>query len=366
MKLKIVLAALAVATLATAAGVPAPAARTTRADVPLSCSRSYNPYREPVSRLRSCGDTVLMLRQVRSLPGGGKAYSYGDYTQLVPPAHFNVLKATDKQLREYGLPTHRQLGRQWYSIMRHWRGSVAATPYLAGVRGAQMSNCDANASTSCTWSGYAATGHAYTQASATWFEPDFVRDVCSSTEFGQWVGIGSFPPGTNGDLGQDGTAYNVSGFHQHQAWIETIVNYDQSSVPVAVNLLAAPDEPFSAMTSWDSVNKWYDYYMTNLDPNSSDPYSFKSYSGHSRVVSSHGSSAEVITETPAANQHLSDYQQFQVQDATAGWDSGSSHFGDLPSGDVTKITMHDPHGSAMSTPGTLSKGIFNMFWGNCD
>jgi hypothetical protein len=64
------------------------AAASAHARVPELCARSYNPYRQQVSVLRACGDTILRLRRVTQLPGGGKAYDYGSYTQLVPPPHF--------------------------------------------------------------------------------------------------------------------------------------------------------------------------------------------------------------------------------------------------------------------------------------
>lgn len=66
------------------------------------------------SRHRSCahcGDVIYPLRQVTALPGGGKAYGYGVYVQYMPPG-FSILKASDSQLAEYGLPTLRGAGRQ--------------------------------------------------------------------------------------------------------------------------------------------------------------------------------------------------------------------------------------------------------------
>ena len=326
---------------------------------PSLCARSFNPYKARTSLLRACGDKILTLRNVRRLPGGGKAYDYGAYTELVPPAHFNVLRASARQLREYGYPTRRQLGRRWFSIMRHVRHPVRPQPFLVQAPAARPAAAIA-ASNPLNWSGYDVTGHDYLGVSAQWFEPSFASSPnCSSTAFGQWVGLGGADDDSP-DLGQDGTAFNYPTLAAHQAFVQVLPN-DRNG-PVAVDLKAEPGQVFFAQVSWDPANSWYVYFMQNDGPSGG------SASFHSAPAAAHdGSSAEVITERPVINGTLSDlsnYGQFQVQFATGDWGNSSSDgFNDLTN---HSITMGDGNGQTMSSPGSLMGSNWNMFFTHCN
>lgn len=324
---------------------------------PALCAKSFDPYRTDTSVLRSCGDKILPLRSVTSLPGGGKAYSYGALTQLVPPAHFNPLTAADRQLREYGFPTRRQAGTRWASLMRHYRGSARPTPFLAQAPGAPQPRANIPG-TSLNWSGYAVTGHDYLGVSAKWFEPSFTSSPCTQPgAFVQWVGLGgssSLPY-----LGQDGTSFNYPTLGAHQAFVQVLPNDSNGPVPAA--LYATPGQLFYAQVFWNPANTWYDYFMEN-------EYTGNMVSFHSAPATAHdGSTAEVISERPVLPDHtlanLSNYQHFQVQDSTGYWGSSSSAgFNDLSNQPISM--MHSGH--TMSSPGSLMGSNFNMFWSACD
>jgi hypothetical protein len=337
------------------AGGAAAAVPGTSSHIPALCAKSFNPYLEPVSLLRSCGDTILPLQHVTALPGGGKAYSYGSYTQFTPPAHFDVLTASDKRLSEYGLPTRSQLGSRFYTVMRHYRYEVAPPKFM-------MISTSSAATTLPNWSGFNVNSHTYTDVSATWNEPGFADGGCQDSEFVQWAGLGG---DGNDFLGQDGTTFNVPNAGAHQAWIEAINGSgDTNAHIVPVNLFATKGKAFDAFVSWDSLHSWYDYSMTNED-------SGATYSGHSRVVGSDTITAEVITERPINGNdytQLSDYGTLDVTQSEASYGTHQNvGFFTLPH---NAITMDDrvktPEGTVVSSPSTLrSDNSFTMDWNKC-
>ena len=356
--LAITLAVPLAVTVLTVAPAPASSSAGARpAASPALCARSFDPYRAKAAVLRSCGDRILPLRSVTSLPGGGKAYSYGALTQLVPPAHFSPLTASNRQLSEYGFPTRRQLGAQWASLMRHYRGTARPTPFLVQAPGAPRPRGNLNSSY-LNWSGYGVTGHDYLGVSAKWFEPSFTSSSCTKPgAFGQWVGLGgasSLPY-----LGQDGTSFNYPTLGAHQAFVQVLPNDSNGPVPVA--LYATPGQLFYAQVFWDPANSWYEYFMEN--DGTGNMASF-----HSAPATAHdGSTAEVITERPyfpdGTLANLSNYQHFQVQDSTGYWGSSSSAgFNDLSNQPISM--MHSGH--TMSSPGSLMGSNYNMFWSACD
>jgi hypothetical protein len=324
---------------------------------PSICAKSYNPYVEPVSILRSCGDTILKLQRVTSLPGGGAAYDYGAYTQFAPPPHFNVLKATDRQLQEYGIPTRKQLGSRWYEEMAHVRHFIKPPRYLVETpREPGALTCDL--SCSGTWSGYLVIGHSYTGVTSSWYEPDFVSDPCYPTAFGQWAGIGGAYSGPV-HLGQDGTVFGVSGIGPHQGFIETINN--DNSGPVAVGLTASVDQLYEADAFWESSISKFEYFMENY-------YNGDVGTWYSRPVSVDERSAEVITEFPIGPYNgLTDYQYFTVRDPEAYWGDSWQNYSYFlaPGFDYVPVTMYDINNQVMSGP-SANGDSWQMNFHRCD
>jgi hypothetical protein len=343
----------------------ATAGRLRQVDRPVICSTSFNPYTQLVSVLRACGDRIEWLQHVTALPGGGKAYSYGDYTTLVPPAGFNVLNASDEQLSEYGFPTRKQLGSGWYDVMRHVRSFAQPTPYLVEDPNAQMGlpvpAATARLASSTyydylNWAGYVVDNHQYTEVTATWIEPRMAGG-CSNDDFSQWVGMGGF--NGSGDLGQDGTAFNEQGIGQHQGWIETIENNDNSPA-VPVEVWAHPGYGFYASTLWDAAQGKFYYYME-------DYYTGRTSSNESRVVSADQSSVEVISERTHAGSgwaELTNFQVVTVQDDRAYWNSSSSGF---YYDSANTINMVDTYGNLVAYPSLMATdSSFYTYWNRCN
>jgi hypothetical protein len=339
-----------------------------RSGVPARCSTSFNPYQAPTSLLHSCGDRILRLKHLTALAGGGDAYDYGDYTVLVPPRHFNPLKASDRQLREYGMPTRKQIGRRWRVLMRHYRYAKAPTPFLVenphvrapAPRPTAVRRPQACLPPSCStnWAGYYITSPTpLGEVTATWTEPHFVAKGCSGDEFAQWVGIGG--TSSPADLGQDGTLFNVPGFSAHQGFIETIDN--NSGPPVAASIDPAAGDSFYASTLWDSASSQFSYFMM-------DNTTGAVYSAHSRTVTADQTTAEVITEAPLKDNvitQLSDFQQVPVTGATAYFAGRPFPF-DNSALTHQSLTMEDSSGIVKADPGTLfSDSHFTTTWGAC-
>jgi hypothetical protein len=316
------------------------------------CSRPLDVYQVAPSVLRSCGDTIEPLQRVTPLPGGGLSYNYGDYTLLVPPAHFNVLKASARRLAEYGFPSRHQLGKSWYQVMRHVRTFSIVPARRPGVPSATSTKI---------WAGYDVNDHRYTGVAATWTEPHFVAHGCSGDSFAQWAGIGGIKASAGNSLGQAGTTFNSPGFAAHQGFIETISK--GQGPPVAVkNFVPKAGNKVLVTASWHASTKEFGYFLENEATGTSMAL-------HSRKVSANLRTAEVISERPTTVNslghpvptELSDFQKVAVH-ATASWASGSSGFF---RDSHNAITMKNGS-TTIAKPGTLSRSnSFTTTWKGC-
>lgn len=351
---------LAVIGMAVVPSVAGPTA--TSAPRPAICMTSFDGYSVPQSVARSCGDRILPLLRTTPLPGGGRAYDYGTYTWLEPPAHFNVLRASDKQLSEYGLPTRKQLGRNWRSVASRMRRFIAPSPYLVQIDHVRGFTC--GITDSCGWDGHYVEGHTYTQVSATWTEPHFTAAGCSGDEFMQWAGLGGIYS-VPASLGQTGTAFNVPGLAAHQGFIETIID-GSDSPPVAIDgFVPAAGDTVRASVLWDSSARQYSYLLTDTTAGSSSGAIL------SRTdTDPDNTTAEVISERPYVDvdtgqlSQLSDFQSVAVKDATSYWPGGSAGFVNNPH--HYSIQMFDKSGNPLATTTNLdSDSDFTNTWVAC-
>src|SRR5215472_16181210 len=118
------------------------------------CAAISSPYGTAKSRLRACGYTIYPLRRVIRNTDGSTTYLYNvgghKVTNVAPPPGFDPLKATNRQLARYGLPTRSALGaRAWRGLMSHFSYAVPHSYLVAGPATMRFaSNC------SFCWSGY--------------------------------------------------------------------------------------------------------------------------------------------------------------------------------------------------------------------
>ena len=102
----------------------------------LRCNSSYDPYKVPRSFLKKCGVKIYPLKAAEKLPDGGREYIYRaegvKQTYRIPPKGFNPLKASPKQLDEYGFPPRPSGGpelKQWKRMAKNFH-FVKPPPYL--------------------------------------------------------------------------------------------------------------------------------------------------------------------------------------------------------------------------------------------
>ena len=182
-----------------------------------SCAAITSPYGTAGSLLRACGYSIYPLRRVITNPDRSKTYVYNlngtRVTSIVPPPHFNPFKASNAQLKRYGLPPRTALGRtQWRSLMSHL--SVPAPPrtLIAYTKKSNSFHCR-----SC-WAGYQADRHStYYEAITSYNEPRLKPSSCSTPRAEAiWAGLGD----EKSSIGQDGTSYGEG--NNHGSWFEVI------------------------------------------------------------------------------------------------------------------------------------------------
>ena len=182
------------------------------------CAAISNPYGTAKSRLRTCGYTIYPLRRVIPNSDGSTTYLYNvgghKVTSVAPPPGFDPLKATNRQLASYGLPTRGALGaRAWHNLMSHFSYAVPHSYLVAGPATMRFaSNC------SFCWSGYQDQKHSdYFEAIASYNEPHTTAGSCSAPRLeGIWVGVGD----EKSTIGQSGTT--AGSVHNHQSFWEVI------------------------------------------------------------------------------------------------------------------------------------------------
>jgi hypothetical protein len=101
------------------------------------CSGAFNPYGARRALLAACGEHVAPLVAERSLPGGGKSYTYDvdgvNETTPIAPRGFDPVTASAAKLAEYGFPPRPAGGRAlktWLTVMR--KGSPRQAAHLPG------------------------------------------------------------------------------------------------------------------------------------------------------------------------------------------------------------------------------------------
>jgi hypothetical protein len=323
------------------------------AAVPASCLRSYNPYAVATSFLRRCGDSVHPILKVKALPGGGKEYEYNvdglATVNPVPPRGFNPLAASAAELAEYGYPARPSGGRalrDWIVLMRRAR-PLPPSRYLVTAKPPEVLRAHSRIAVPIVdnpiWAGNMATSHTYTNVYGYWLEPNIYSTQCTSPTIAEstWVGLGGY---NTGILAQDGTAVGEGsgGVGPHEAWYE-LINSPNTDVFVPIPLYATPGGEFYSII--DRVSGGYHIYVENLYADGAKAYtvSFSHYDG---------STAEMIVEdpfggssgSPSSGHDLSNFKSFEVEDAEASDNNGSSYAG-LASWPHDDDVMKSPNGN---------------------
>jgi hypothetical protein len=194
--------------------------------------------------------------------------------------------------------------------------------------------------TSHNWSGYAATGGAFSAVSGTWTVPD----PATEGPFGAdavWVGIGGV---RSRDLIQAGTDEAVSGAGQavFQAWIEML-----PQVARPVPLVVHPGDSVTVSITQQGADNWLVAFANNTTG--------QKYQQTERYASS-GSSAEWVVEAPFSNRGLLPLDNF----GSVGFSDGSAvkdgRTVTIAEAGARPITMLGQQDQALAVPSSLGDG----------
>lgn len=193
-------------------------------------------------------DGTLAAPDATAPTGTGKRYLFdaGGYTvpQVVAPAGWNPLTATDAELATFGVeprPTDPQALADWNAAYSHWTGS--ASPGMCQL-------LVSNFSSSPNWAGianYSSNPSAFKRSSGTFVQPKFEAVCAHASSHSIWSGLGG--DGTP-HLMQSGTAPSQSSLNAIAAWWEAISpnfdTYQQNFTGLAIS----PGQTVRATTTY--------------------------------------------------------------------------------------------------------------------
>jgi hypothetical protein len=329
----------------------------------------------------------LTARSVEDLAGGGHTYLYqvGAHRLSfgVPSASFDALKATDAQLRAYGLPP-RPAGAaaraRWVTFVGHLGHVVTpdvtiraalpdnlprlpkTTTPEADVAGADGFGGVSTATTSI-WAGYVSkesSSSYYGNVEGSWVEPSISSSSCSGATHLTWVGIGGY---NSQQLLQDGTDQN------NRPWFEYLGNngtgVNITSFPT--NITIKSGDTVEAITEYTGGTA---YYL--VEDETTGQTTTASVSGASPYYD--GSSAEFIDErtsfgTARIPSPLADFGVTHWTEAQAA--TTSAYKSPQPLSSLTNVTQlsmlngNDNHTLAVPENEGFGGYTFETSWKNC-
>ncbi len=194
---------------------------------------------------------------------------------------------------------------------------------------------------SSNWSGYFNwNGHGgYTNATGYFVEPSN-HGSCSNASAYTWAGIGGW---YNQNLGQDGTAQQVPGLGNNQAWTEVL-----PALPIATSLYSTPGSWFLASTEYTGSGH-YSFYMYN--------YANGKATHATATGGFDGNVAEYVVERPGS------YNLFNFNSvAFQGYTNGKAFQLDP----AERINMYNETGELNASPSGISNhDAFNDNYSHC-
>ncbi|TMG28875.1 MAG: hypothetical protein E6H93_12220 [Chloroflexi bacterium] len=325
-----------------------------------NCKASFDAYAVSDAVRHACGISKHSLERVIALQGGGQGYEYSvdgaPATILVPPKGFNPLTATAAQLDEYGLPsrpTDQSALGPWLKMMSNYH-PVTPPNFMVSIPDQRHPRVSATYLAN-NWSGWVATGNNgnYTIAEGYWNEVSLGSSCTGSNEL-TWAGLGGW---TSSVLAQDGTAMNVSGLSQHQAWWEIVTPSGSNINPIA-GIVGAAGYGFVALTKW--IGGGYDFYV----------YSYSSGLGTTVQVGNSnytGDTADFIIERGLHNNTLSPLSNFYYLNYLDAWVNGNGSGNGVGHYSNQNINMYNFSKGYLlaNTSGLSNNTTFTIYYDNC-
>jgi hypothetical protein len=282
-----------------------------------------------------------------------------DATSNVPPAGFSVATATSSELALYGIPpdppaTSGTQRATWQELFGNPQLHFLTPPSQLHSVPTWSPSRDNN---SQNWSGFVAYNGGYSNVSGDYTEPSLGASRCATNSVSFWVGLGGF--GTGVPLAQDGTAENVGGLGQNQAWFEFFPQVGM----IDLNLYATPGQGFYAATTYDYSNI-YTFFLMNVYTGAVEDFNAAANQ------SFNGSTAEWIAERPCSanctsgNPTFTNLSNFQTMYWNlTGYNSGA---GNAYQTSNYQTYMEDSSYNTLASPSSLaSNGSFSITQNSC-
>ncbi len=216
-------------------------------------SSSRSPRGKPVGAVCVLAAVAVMVEPAPVCPvptpvpvtsgapgGGGAVYKYdldgAEVTYRVPPASFDPLKASARELALYGIPSPPR-GQAAHAAWAEQMSKLHFVKAPASLVELPVHAAASQPGYSDHWAGYVAHGSTFKQMSSTWVEPVLRPSHCHGSSLTLWAGIGGYG---SGSLAQAGTAEGTPEIANNQAWWEI---WPQGMVPVPLH--ATPRAPFT-------------------------------------------------------------------------------------------------------------------------
>ncbi len=253
-----------------------------------ACPMNSDPYHASSTVLQACGTSALPEQSTTKLPYGGTQYNYeqpnGQIVSLtVPPSSFDAAKASPSELETFGIPAEPPASSPEYP---KWKAMISngihfatpptvlyevpeekeesANPLLGGSTALASPPTAPSAGLSGNWSGYIDWNGKGTSNHATGYfvEPSEHTPTCEKQGSYTWAGIGGW---ANEHLGQDGTAQDVTGIGNHQAWWEVLPESPEVGPKkfVMPEVFATPGHWFEADTEYKGKEE-YSFFVDNF------------------------------------------------------------------------------------------------------
>lgn len=220
-----------------------------------------------------------------------------DVTQVLPPASFNPLNASDAVLQLYDFPPrpHDPAGlQQWVARMSHFKS--VARPGMCQTRRRNL--LGQGSATSANWSGPLATDLSgeITDVAGTFQQTSFDSPCATNSGYSTWPGIG----GSNtGSLLQDGTDVGQSSVNDIYAWWEALSTQYFIYETIFSGFTVNAGDTINAETDYEAGGTGKAYFtIFNLTTGQNVSTSFTTLGGYPASNYWDGTTAEFINERP--------------------------------------------------------------------
>lgn len=333
---------------------------------------------------------------IEELPDGGKIYVYEidgvTHRFPLPPKDFDALKATDEQLKTYGIPPRPDSNNE--EDYRSWVETVEGVDFVPTTklevkRDSEQKNLSNNAidrsnlypfinfgvknGKSVNLSGYASSlgsndSRFYTQVQVDYVEPEIRKHNYGGQANSTWVGFGDL----NGQrFVRAGTAIEPFMPETHYAWFECISpSQTNDSFQKIKSVAVSPGDKIHIYLAFSAANDLFNWYVVNVTKGQAK----SGTATYDADIYFDGSSVEWIVDRRwlVTDNHndgnygeLGNYGSIPFTNCKAMLNTSTSWTNLANLSGVYPITMTSNGGSSgntLSYPGSINGDRFTCYW----